>query len=405
MNCERIREQIPECLAGRLAAAWGAIKEPARIAIRFVVDTFLGMVDNILTGAAKAFGWVPGLGDNLKKAAGEFREFRDNVNRSLGGIDDEAVKVALSYSSRDIRLTAGGGGHAASGRATGGAIHGPGTGTSDTAGLFRLSNGEHVWTAREVRAAGGHGVMEAMRRSVRGLAKGGAVDFDVRTGIPAEGPINAIAKNVARTFGQAIGKTIGGTGGPPGAVQSFRGERLNARTIRMLLSAERILGHVFRIMQGSYSTRVAASGGTHSGGGAMDTDGPGGWNTAVSALRRSGFAAWHRTPSQGPWGHHIHSIAIGDPTASPSAKRQVQSFLRGGSGLGFDDGGYLPTGVSIVRNNTGKPEPLTRADQATDLTPATITALRKAFTQALNDARPRLVPAASGAYTLQFSNG
>jgi len=67
---------------------------------------------------------------------------------------------------------------AAPGRADGGAISGPGTGTSDTAGLFRLSNGEHVLTAADVAAAGGQGAIYAWRQSLhssRGYADGGAV--------------------------------------------------------------------------------------------------------------------------------------------------------------------------------------------------------------------------------------
>lgn len=39
--------------------------------------------------------------------------------------------------------------------ASGGGVYGPGSGTSDTAGLFALSNGEHVLTAREVQKMGG----------------------------------------------------------------------------------------------------------------------------------------------------------------------------------------------------------------------------------------------------------
>lgn len=52
---------------------------------------------------------------------------------------------------------------APSGLATGGAVFGPGTGTSDSIPAW-LSNGEHVWTAREVAAAGGHGAMAALRK-------------------------------------------------------------------------------------------------------------------------------------------------------------------------------------------------------------------------------------------------
>ena len=53
------------------------------------------------------------------------------------------------------------------GRWNGGAIHGPGSGTSDTAGLFRLSNWEHVLTAAEGVEPGGQGAVYALRAAVR----------------------------------------------------------------------------------------------------------------------------------------------------------------------------------------------------------------------------------------------
>lgn len=56
-----------------------------------------------------------------------------------------------------------GGAGGSGGFATGGAIHGPGTGTSDTAGIFALSNGEHVLTASEVQAMGGQAAVYAFR--------------------------------------------------------------------------------------------------------------------------------------------------------------------------------------------------------------------------------------------------
>ncbi|UJP39324.1 phage tail tape measure protein [Cellulomonas palmilytica] len=64
------------------------------------------------------------------------------------------------------------------GFAGGGAISGPGSGTSDSM-LIAASNGEHMWTADEVAKAGGHEAMYRMRAAVRaGLARfaaGGAV--------------------------------------------------------------------------------------------------------------------------------------------------------------------------------------------------------------------------------------
>lgn len=72
----------------------------------------------------------------------------------------------------------------AGGKADGGAIPGPGTGTSDTAGLFRLSNGEHVLDAEAVAKMGGQAGVYAFRQSlyagatsVRGNADGGAVQY------------------------------------------------------------------------------------------------------------------------------------------------------------------------------------------------------------------------------------
>ena len=66
-----------------------------------------------------------------------------------------------------------------SGYAVGGPIFGPGTGTSDSIPAW-LSNGEHVLTAAEVRAFGGHAAIEKWRKSllagkVSAYATGGGV--------------------------------------------------------------------------------------------------------------------------------------------------------------------------------------------------------------------------------------
>jgi hypothetical protein len=81
-------------------------------------------------------------------------------------------------------------------RAQGGPIFGPGTGTSDSIPAW-LSNGEHVLTAREVLAAGGHASVMAWRREIlaaRGMpayATGGPVGSSatVRYAAPSSQPI------------------------------------------------------------------------------------------------------------------------------------------------------------------------------------------------------------------------
>src|SRR5947208_1544445 len=60
------------------------------------------------------------------------------------------------------------------------------------------------------------------------------------------------------------------------------------------------------ITQGSYTTGVAQSGGTHAGGGAFDITTGGNADQRVHALRAVGCAAWHRLPSEGDWPEHIH---------------------------------------------------------------------------------------------------
>lgn len=353
-----------------IGTSWAAIKSSSQSALRFVVNKFLEFGQHILDGAATAFSWVPGIGDKLKGAQVAFKRFRDDVNNKLAGINDEPVniKVDLAYTQALGQKTK------QMSFATGGPVFGAGTATSDSIPAM-LSNNEHVWTAKEVQAAGGHKAVETMRKQVvRGYANGGVV---VNASVPSARRVRMLANRAESDvddFGTAMAKNIAkklaeqamGPGGPPGARKSFRGVTLNSRTIGMLLNAERILGRIFHITQGSYSTRVAASGSTHAGGGAMDTNGPGGWNAAVSALRKAGFAAWHRTPSQGPWGHHIHSIALGDSSASPAAKAQMASYRRGGDGLGHgmamggrvllrDSGGPLPHGM-FAYNNSGKTE-------------------------------------------------
>lgn len=78
------------------------------------------------------------------------------------------------------------------GFASGGKIAGPGTGTSDSI-LAALSNGEHVWTADEVKKLGGHKKMYELRNAVReGMIpafKGGGLvepitNFAARSGVP-----------------------------------------------------------------------------------------------------------------------------------------------------------------------------------------------------------------------------
>ena len=111
------------------------------------------------------------------------------------------------------------------------------------------------------------------------------------------------------------------------------GVKLDRMTAQAVSQMETRLGRQLRIMQGSYNQGgVAASAGTHDGGGAVDLSAAD-WERTVRVGRDVGFAMWRRTPAEGPWGEHIHGILIGNVKASAGAKRQVVQYKAGLNGL------------------------------------------------------------------------
>lgn len=123
-----------------------------------------------------------------------------------------------------------------------------------------------------------------------------------------------------------------------GSQTTFTGRTVNQRTHAMLAEAASMLGHDVVLSQGSYNPGgVGASAGTHDGGGAVDISVSDlsttqRWET-VKAMRTVGFAAWLRSPDQGPWPYHIHCIAIGDTDLSIAARNQVADYYVGKNGL------------------------------------------------------------------------
>lgn len=125
----------------------------------------------------------------------------------------------------------------------------------------------------------------------------------------------------------------------------FEGFRMDARTRDMLVAAREICWAPLTITQGAYNDSVSASGGTHDGGGVLDIRAANLTSAqrteAVASLRKIGFAAWLRTPSQSDWPYHIHCVAVGCPDLSGAAKSQVTDYKNNRNGLaskGRDDG-------------------------------------------------------------------
>lgn len=126
--------------------------------------------------------------------------------------------------------------------------------------------------------------------------------------------------------------------GPGKRITVRPGVVVNTRTKAMLDAAQRLAGRTFTLDQGSYNPGGdPTSAGTHDGGGVVDLSVRGMTasvrRAVVLALRRVGFAAWYRTPSQGNWPFHIHAAAISDTDLSAAAQHQVGDYYLGRNGL------------------------------------------------------------------------
>ena len=142
----------------------------------------------------------------------------------------------------------------------------------------------------------------------------------------------------------------------------FRGVTVNVRTRVMVERAEsymRKMGITSKLSfsQGSFSTSVPGSKGTHDGGGALDIRinqfSRATADKVVKALRMAGFAAWRRGQGDS-FSPHIHAIAIGDRTATQVAKNQVAEYFRGGDGL---VGSKRDIHLTSAGHNIGRPVP------------------------------------------------
>jgi TP901 family phage tail tape measure protein len=108
------------------------------------------------------------------------------------------------------------------GFATGGAVWGAGSDTSDSI-LARLSNDEHVLTAREVRGLGGHGAVEELRSMARNGMLGYANGGQVIPGYSIGGAISGAASSVGNALSSAVGAISDPVGTIRKAVESLYG--------------------------------------------------------------------------------------------------------------------------------------------------------------------------------------
>lgn len=196
---------------------WNSIIKPAWDAlgngIRWVIDTIINPAFDILKGALDKVGsFFSTVVDGIRSA---WDAMKGHVARPINFVIDTVWNNGLVKAWNTIADFLPGLPRASTlapvAFASGGAVYGPGTGTSDSI-LARLSRGEHVLTAAEVKALGGQRQVYAMREMIakghmplgHGLgmpafADGGEVGGGVRLSpSPGEGGLEDIAKLAKR---------------------------------------------------------------------------------------------------------------------------------------------------------------------------------------------------------------
>ena len=228
-------------------------------------------------------------------------------------------------------------------RAEGGRVVGPGSGTSDSIKAW-LSNGEHVWTAREVQAAGGHAAVEQLRHAVLGnqlMLPGFAAGGPVRL------PVTVNAEHLIDQFAASLrGPKVGYDFQAPGGVGGWQWQ------MRMLHAAFPGLA----LLSGFRPGATTVSGGLsyHASGRAVDLP------PRMDVFRwiRDNYGLNTRELIFTPAGaSQIHN---GQPhTYSGAVAATHNSHVH----WAYDQGGYLPPGLTMAYNGTGRPEPVFTADQ------------------------------------------
>ncbi|MCW2872561.1 tape measure protein [Actinacidiphila oryziradicis] len=205
-----------------------------------VVKTFLFMAGSVIHSAAKAFGWMPGIGPKLKAADKEFQGFAKKVNAAIASIT-KGKTVNISVKAAGTWAQAGSGTQHAKelvhgffgGRVP--ATH-PGASRSQDSVPAMLRVDEHVLTPEEVDGAGGHGAVFRMRKlmragKLRGFAAGGPVGVNPQMSTPSAGqmkssvwkPINTGYEKLIAAVATALAKTGGGAMGVVAAARRMIG--------------------------------------------------------------------------------------------------------------------------------------------------------------------------------------
>ena len=329
-----------------VSKAWNTVWDTLKAAFRvFVVDGILGPLGLIIDGAAKAFGWIPGIGGKLKTAAKSFDQFRSDVNTALGGINNKTVNVSVAMTSATNPYPGG-----ISGRKAAGGIITGGVAGRDSVPILAMP-GEVVVPTHMVAA----GAVDHLRGRLPGFAAGGAVGVNVATTTPSyktiESSLLSSLDKLATAFAKtAAAATAAGGGGNPGPGGPGT---LSAKAIEAYWTgAGGPGGQVANIAQ---AITVPESGRRPS---AVQQGQP---------YATTGWGLWQITP-----GNSEPQAGINNALLNPRNNAIAAVAKYRGAGDSFspwttfvnglyrpyllDRGGWLMPGATLAVNNTGRPE-------------------------------------------------
>jgi hypothetical protein len=209
-----LRRVLEEIGQGKSTVTIDGSPMPAQDALNKILEQI-----NIGVGTVKLNGNTVPAGQALADVLGQIGRSTADVNvganvSAAQGVINNFLKMNNGKTIEIYTSVLGSGGMASAGRlATGGRpffngrVNGPGTRTNDKAGLFALSRDEHVLSAAEVQAAGGHAAIYAWRRALmtgaRGFADGGTPSYRSALTAPApraQAPSVSVAAPEVRVF-------------------------------------------------------------------------------------------------------------------------------------------------------------------------------------------------------------
>ncbi len=334
-----------------VTGAWEGIKRAFEDGLRTTVNFMLEFAEAILDGAEAAFGWIPGIGDDLRGAQKNLEKFKKDVNRTLSQISDEEIKIKITAS-----------------------------------GLQRVATQSAAAAAARFQGVGGAGGLPPMRAFTGDDAQGGSLDFQT-TGLDSArigrlaGQIGDQAGHAAmaemqRLFKAGLFVGPGGPGGfplPRGAYRVGRGTTGHGYPAQDFPAATGTPIYAVRSGVVARALRLATSYGIH----ALLAH-PGGWGSLYAHMSsmfvragqavRSGQMIGRVGSTGNSTGPHLHFEA-----------RRGNARVNPRSLISYDSGGWLPPGLSLAYNGTGGSERVQPSDQPMRLHPADIRALGEAM--------------------------